>query len=159
MILAALLLFLAAPGSQLVDEVVEIPAAEWRYLELNVQEIPVTVVCRSDAPGSPRLRLALVRSADLRRFRKGDDQVVLAAAPPGERGLVRFSISSQGAYAIFLDNREDADRPARVHLRVFLERPQVRYPSRARQFVVVLLSSVFLFGVLFYAGRRLLRGL
>ena len=162
MILPAVFWLLASIARvQIADDVVEVPPAEWRYLELSLRQQPVTVVCHFDAPANPTMRIAFLHKEDLERLRSDRPHGVLAATPPGPRGSVRFSVAAPGNYAVLLDNREDGRHAARVHLRVALEfggplRPHARTLSQGRRLVVILASFAFFFGVLAYAGRRLL---
>lgn len=61
-----------------------------------------------------------------------------------------------------VDNRGPSGKAASVHLRVSLSfeggaEPRVRTLSPLRQIVVVAISFVVFFGIVLYAGRRLLR--
>ncbi len=154
-----LLLLNPAPRVDLVDEVIDIPASEWRYVELNLKQQPVSVTCDFTAAEGDRVRLALLRGEDLHRLREDRPHGILAATRSAARAALRFAISEPGEYAVVVDNR--ADRPAKVRLRVGLDfsasAPQVRYLSRGRQWTVVLASFAFFFGVVVYSARRLLR--
>ena len=60
--LAWMLLFASTSRVDLVDETYVIPAANWRYIELELKQLPVTVFCDYHAgPGSTQVRLALMR--------------------------------------------------------------------------------------------------
>ncbi len=163
MILPAILLLLAASGVEIADDVVDVPAAEWRYIELNLKQLPVTIVCRFDAPSSGDLRMALLRKHDLTRMQQDRPYGVLAVTKPGARGGLRFAVPAPGDYVVLLDNRENERHAAKVRLHVSLEfggaRPAgVRYLSPARRLWVIVLSFTFFFAVLAYAGRKLLHG-
>ena len=162
MILPAFLLLLASAARvEIVDDVVEVPAAEWRYLDLSLKQLLAVVVCHFDAPDSRNLRMALLRKLDLNRLKHDRPHGVLAVTPPGARGSLRFTVQTPGDYAVFLDNREGNGRAVKVHLRVALQfdsprEVDVRYLSPQRRAWVIGLSFAFFFGVLFYAGRKLL---
>jgi hypothetical protein len=156
-----LLLLAAAPRVDLVNEVIEIPGSEWRYVELNLKQQPVAVTCDFSASEGDRVRLALLRGEDLQRLRGDRPHGVLAATEAGPRAALRFAVPEPGEYVVVVDNR--SGRRAKVHLRVGLDfsahaAPQVRYLSRERQWTVVLASFAFFFGVVIYSARRLLRG-
>jgi hypothetical protein len=161
----ALFLLLAAASSrvQLVDEIFEIPASEWRYVELNLKQQPVAVVGDYSAGEGGRVRMALLRREDLERLRGERPHGVLAGTRPGARGALRHAIPGPGEYVVMIDNRA-GDKPARVHLRVALDfssgaGPQVRYLSPGRRLAVILASLTFFLAVSVYSGRRLLRSL
>lgn len=156
-----LLLLASAPRVDLVDEVIEIPPSEWRYVELNLSQQPVSVTCDFTAGAGDHVRVALLRGEDLDRLRGERPHGVLAATPPGASAALRYSIPEPGEYVVVVDNR--SGRRARVHLRVGLDfsapaAPHVRYLSRGRQWVVVSISFAFFFGVAIYSARRLLGG-
>ena len=155
-----LLLLNSAPRVDLVDEIIELPASEWRYVELNLKQQPVSVTCDFSAGEGDRVRVALLRGEDLQRLRGERPHGILAATPPGARAALRFAVPEPGEYVVVVDNR--SGRAAKVHLRVGLDfsapaGPHVRYLSRQRQWTVVLASFAFFFGVVIYSARRLLR--
>src|SRR5512133_1854409 len=103
----ALFLLLAAASSrvQLVDEIFEIPASEWRYVELNLKQQPVAVVSDYSAGEAGRVRMALLRREDLERLRGERPHGVLAGTRPGPRGALRHAIPGPGEYVVMIDNR------------------------------------------------------
>ncbi len=161
MIFALVLLLLdPAPRVDLVDEVIDIPASEWRYVELNLKQQPVSVTCDFTAAEGDRVRVALLRGEDLHRLREDRPHGILAATRPASRAALRFAVPEPGEYIVVVDNR--AGRAAKVRLRVGLDfsgsaGPRVRYLSRERRWTVVLASFAFFFGVVIYSARRLLR--
>ncbi|MFB3826060.1 MAG: hypothetical protein ACE15B_04790 [Bryobacteraceae bacterium] len=158
-----LLLAAAATQVELADETFNVPAAEWRYIELDLKQQPVTVVCRySTLAPSREVRVALLRREDLDRMREERPHGVLATVPRAAHGLLRHTVTSPGEYAVVIDNRA-AKGEARVHLRVALDfahpnQPAVRYVSPVRRMTVIALSVAFFFAVVLYSGRKLLRG-
>lgn len=164
MIAAAFLLLAAATQVELADETFNVPASEWRYLELDLKQQPVTVVCRfrTLAP-SREVRVALLRGEDLERMRDERPHGVLATVAPAAHGALRHTITSPGQYAVVIDNRA-AKNEARVHLRVALDfarpkEPVVRYVSPARKITVIALSFTLFLAIVLYSGRKLLRGM
>jgi hypothetical protein len=162
--LPLLLLWVAAATRvELVDQVFEIPAGEWRYVELHVRQQPVTVVCHFDTVDAGAVRLALLRRGDLERLREERPHGVAAATSRDTHGSLRYVVRSPGGYAVVVDNRGDAERSARVHLRVALDfaghtGAAVRTLSPLRQAVVVAISFAVFFAIVLCAGRKLLRG-
>jgi hypothetical protein len=159
--LAWILLFAATSRVELVDETYTIPAANWRYIELELKQLPVTVLCDYEvASGSAGVRLALMRRHDLERLRSGQPHGVLAATEPGARARLDHHIRAPGEYVLVLDNREEA-RSADVHLRVSLDfaarrAPGITYVSPERRLAVILISFGVFFGIVTWSARRLL---
>jgi hypothetical protein len=158
---AWILLAAAASHVSLVDEVYQVPAGEWKYIELDQKQVPVTVLCRySVQSGSPDLRLALMRRAEIEKLREDHPHGVLSFTPPGAMGRMNHTLSEPGEYAVVLDNR-NARRPAQVRLAVSLafgaRGPTVTYVPRERQLTVIVLSFAMFFGIVIWSGRRLMR--
>ncbi len=162
MMLSLLLLVAAATRLNLVDQVFEIPAADWRYVELHIQEQPVTVTCYFDTGPPVEVSLAFLERSSLNAFRQGLPAEIAAVAR-GSYGSLRHGVRSPGKYVVLVDNRSDSRRAARVHVRVGLDfsghaGPHVRTLSPRRRSAVVVLSFAVFFGIVIGAGRMLLRG-
>jgi hypothetical protein len=165
MILPVALLLLAAPSTSvvLVDELYQIPANEWRYVEVSLQQQPALVWAdyRTEA-GAKDVRVALLRREDLERLRGDRVPGWLAETEPGPSGGLRFRVRERGEYAIVVDNRE-GDGPASVYLKVSLDfgsgrgGPVVTTLSPRRQLMVILISFAVFFGIVTWSARRLLR--
>jgi hypothetical protein len=159
----ALLLVAASPTSVvLVDEMYQIPANEWRYVEVILQQQPALVSAdyRAEA-GAKDVRLALLRREDLARLRGGRALGWLAETEAGPTGGLRYRVRDRGEYAIVVDNR-GGDEPASVHLQVSLDfglerGPEVTTISPRRQLAVILISFAVFFGIVTWSARRLLR--
>jgi hypothetical protein len=162
--LALILLALASSTRvELVDEIYEIPPAEWRYVEFTVKQHPVRVSCDfSVASGAQEIRLALLRRYDLERLRTERPHGMLASAGPGASGKFDYQLHTPGDYVVVIDNRADASNPARVKLRLSLDfaptaGPAVTYLSPRRQIAVILISFAVFFAIVTYSARKLLR--
>jgi hypothetical protein len=161
--IALLLLLIATPSSllDLVNEVYQIPAGEWRYVELGLKMQPATVHASFRAiAGSRQVRVALMRQEDLEHLRSGLAHGVIAATPAGESGSLRHHAGVPGEYVLVVDNLGTS--PAAVHLQVQLDfsvrtSPPVRRLSSGRRLTVVLLSFGVFFGIVSWSARRLLR--
>jgi hypothetical protein len=159
-----LLLFAATSRVELIDEVVEIPAAEWRYVELNLKQEPVTVICHFDTVAGSGIRVALLRREDLARLREDRAHGLIAVTPPGQRGRLRHTVHEPGPYYVVVDNRERGEQAAKVRLRVSLDfspaaEPLVRELSPARRAAVIAISFAVFFAIVLFTGRRLFYGL
>jgi hypothetical protein len=163
MISLAWILLAASTGVDLVDEVYQIPANEWRYVELGLNQRPALVSAGFQVEsGSPSVRLALMRRTDLDRLREGAPQSVIDVTATAASGSLKPHVRGPGDFVIVVDNRGDA--PARVHLRIHLDfavgrGSEVTQLSPRRQLAVVLISFVVFFGIVGWSARRLLRGI
>jgi hypothetical protein len=162
MILPALLLLAATTRLDLVDEVYRIPPKEWRYVELELKQVPVSVICQYDAEvRGPQVRLALMDRQDLKRMSEDEAHGVLSVTPAGTGGRIFHIVRTPGNYVVVVDNR-NGDRAAAVHLRVALDftarhGPAVTYLSPQRRWAVVAISFGVFFAIVTWSARRLLR--
>ena len=162
--LALFLLTASSTSVALVDELYEIPADEWRYVEVSLQQQPALVSADYSADaGVKDVRVALLLREDLARLRSGRADSWLAVTEAGPSGGLRYRVREPGEYAIVVDNR-GGERPASVHLKVSLDFGQGRGPdvttlSPRRQLSVILISFAAFFGVVTWSARRLLRNI
>lgn len=158
---ALLLLLASASRVELVNEVYRIPAGEWRYIELGLNQKPAYVTARYEAlAGSREVRLALLRGSDLERLRNGEPHGVMVETDPAESGTLEYPVHDPGDYAIVVDNT--TARPANVRLSVWLDfsgdrGAGVTRLSPRRQLTVILVSFAVFFGIVGWSSRRLLR--
>jgi hypothetical protein len=161
MIPLAFMLLLAASRVELVDEVYEIPANEWRYVELGLTQRPALVSATYDVSAGPReLRLALLRNEDLEKLRAGSPHSVLQVTPAAGAGRLLYQVREPGGYVLVIDNQGRS--PASVRTRIWLDfgprGPVVTQLSPRRQIAVILISFTVFFGIVTFSARRLLRG-
>jgi len=159
MILACFLL-LAASRVELVDEVYQIPANEWRYVELGLTQQPALVTATYEVvSGPPELRLALLRSEEVEKLREGAPHSVMDVTPAGARGRLHYQTPERGGYVLVIDNQGRA--PASVRTRISLDfarrGPIVTQLSPARQTAVIVISFAVFFGIVTFSARRLLK--
>jgi hypothetical protein len=154
---------LVSPASiDLVDETYQIPASEWRYVEVSLRQRPALLSAELDwQAGSRDIRAALLRREDLDRLRKDHPYGVLAATSPGPSGRFRYYVRDPGDYAVVLDNR-DSDQPATIRLRVWLDFAGPpgyggQSLSPERRLGVILVSFALFFGIVTWSARRLLQ--
>jgi len=156
----ALILLLAASRVELVDEVYQIPASEWRYVDLGLKQRPALVSAHFDTEGDrARVRLTLLRAEDLQRLREGLPHGTIDSTSSGPRGALSYDVPAPGDYVLVIDN--DAPAPVSVRLNVWLDfarhGPRVTQLSPQRQLTVVLISFAVFFGIVSFSARRLLR--
>ena len=141
---------------QLVDERVEVPASDWRYVDVALHQRTARVRCSFETiPRGTPIKVALVRAAELQELRDGAplDQAVRTGA-----GAFEAHTRSTGQYAIVLDNRSGA-RPVQILLRIHLDfgaASAVRYADPRRQLASILLSFAVFFAAVTYFARKLL---
>ncbi len=162
-LLACFVMLAASTSVELVDEVYQIPPAEWKYVEVNLRQNPALVTASFNVQsGSGNVRLALMTRADLERLREDLPHGLLAVTGIGKSGALNFRIREPGDYVLVVDNRSSKAQPAAVHLRIALDfaRPSgsvVTRISPQRQLTVMVLAFAFFFGVAAYSARKLLR--
>jgi hypothetical protein len=152
----------AAPTSvELVDEVDQIPANQWRYVQIALKQQPALVSATFQVlTGSPQARIALMRRQDLERLRGGQPHGLIAVTPLAASGNLSYYVQVPDDYAIVVDSH--AAKPSAVHLRISLEfggspGPAVTRLSSRRQLAVILISFAFFFGIVSFSARRLWR--
>jgi hypothetical protein len=168
MIPLSLILLAASTHIDLVNEVVRIPAGDWRYVEVGLKQRPAFVSADYTVePGSGEVRLALVERDQLDRLpaKPGDGAPdgALAITAAGRSGRLRYRVRVRGEYAVVIDNRLGAGAAA-AHLRVSLDfggrpGPEVTRLSPARQLTVIAITFAVFFAIVSYSARRLLQGI
>lgn len=162
-LLACLVLLAASTGVELVDEVYQIPPAEWKYVEVNLRQHPALVIASYQVrSGSESVRLALMTRADLERLREDLPHGVLAVTALGKAGAFAFQVREPGDYVLIVDNRSSKLKPAAVYLHIALDfartsGPDVIRLAPRRQLTVIVLAFAFFFAVVTYSARKLLR--
>ena len=163
MILAIFLLLAASPGTvALLDETVQVPAAEWRSFDIELRQQPAIIECRywvDGGGGGAGVRVALMRQEDLERLRAGLGYRVLAATEYQRSGQFRYGPGPLGDYSVVVDNRMEGRGAAQVHLAVSLEfpgpQPQARELSPQRRLVVILVTAAYMAAIAIFAVRCL----
>lgn len=162
MVFAWILLLAASTGSELADEVCQIPAGDYRYVEVELHRNPARVSASYEVQaGAGRVRLALMRREDLERFRDELPHGLIAVTDLGRAGQLTDPYHRRGDYVVVVDNREGSG-PATVHLRVWLDfgagrGPGVTLLSSQRRLAVVAISFGVFFAMVTYSGGRLWR--
>jgi len=160
MIALAWLLLLSASRVELVDEVYQIPASEWRYVDLGLRQRPALVIAHFDVTaGPPRLRLALLERQDLEKLQAGAPHSVMDVTPEAASGVLSYRTPEAGDYVLVIDNQSRS--PVSARIRVSLDfaggGPAVRRLSPERQLTVIAISFAVFFGIVTYSARRLLK--
>ncbi len=156
-----LFLLLGSSSVDLVDDLYQIPAGDWRYVDVTLRQRPALLGADAvSSSGGKDVRVALLPRREMERLRQDRAHSVLASTTPGESGHLRYYLRDPGRYALVLDNR-DNDKPAAVHLRAWLDfgaagGPQATYLSPRRQLTVILISFAVFFAIATWSARRLL---
>ena len=152
-----MLLLAATTRVDLVDEDYQIPAGEWKWVEVDLRQQPAVVLAHYLVQGGAgQVRIALIARDDLERL---PENSLLASTRRGGAGSLAFRVRDRDSYAILVDNRADKTNAATVRLRVSLDfaRPRVTLLSRERQITVVAVSFLAFFAVVTYSARKLLK--
>ncbi len=162
---ALALLAFAAPGGRLaiLEDTVEVPAADWRAFDLELRQRPALIDCRFTVrSGGSGVRVAVLRREELARLRAGQGHHILAATGFERDGALRVGVPA-GRYSLVIDNRLEGRGPARVWVQVSLvlagSPPEARTISPQRRAVVIAASVLFFLTVVLFAGRKLQRAL
>jgi hypothetical protein len=161
--LAWILLLATSSVVDVVNEVYQIPANDWRYVELGLKQKPAVVHAHYIVEsGPPEVRLALMRRDDLERLREGLPHGIIEETEPAASGSFTPHPRGTGDYAVVVVN--EANTPASVRLRIWLDFAdrtgrEVTQLSPRRQLVVIFLSFATFFGIVTWSARRLLNGI
>jgi hypothetical protein len=157
------LLVAASTSVDLVNDVYDIPAHEWRYVELGLKQNPALVSARFENMGSRReARLALLRRADLEHLRSSLPHGVIAETTPGTSGELRSPVPALGDYVVVVDNL--SDQTVKIHLWISLDfaappRTEARQLSFERRLAVIFISFAVFFAIVAFSAHRLLRSI
>nr|MDQ2900471.1 hypothetical protein [Acidobacteriota bacterium] len=109
----------SAPQAVLTDDVYQIPAREWRFVEFVLKQQPVAVECNFQVVSAgPGVRLELVTKEELRQFLFSKPHESLAITGYETRGELRLPVRTPGEYAIVIASSPLARASASVHLRL-----------------------------------------
>src|SRR5579863_5063015 len=159
MLFAPIILLAALTGADLLDEVHQIPAGDWKFVEIKLHQRPARIFANYEVlNGSDRVPAALMLREDLERMSE-DLPGNTAITGEGKRGHFSDSMRRNGDFVVVLDNQE-GKVPATVRLRVGLDfgastGPEVTRLTPQRRFAVVAISCAVFFGIVGFSARRL----
>jgi len=161
MVLASIVLLAASSSGDVVDEVQQIPAGDWKYREISLR-LPARISAGYEVlSGSGRVRIALMLREDLERM-NGDLPGSILVTAEGRRGYFVDRVRRRGDYVIVLDNQDGRDA-ATVRLRVSLDfagqGADVGRLTPQRQIIVVAVSCVAFLGIVTVSARKLLKAM
>lgn len=154
MSIAALVLLFASGSPVLLDEVVEIPASQWRFAPVTLSYAPARLECAFRViSGNTPVRIVLMDREEFKEFNAGDRELV-EAAQSAPRGVTGRLVHAAEEYEVVLVNGS-AKGPIRVALQVSELRLPVTQLSTGRRFAVIAISLCVFLTIVIYSGRKL----
>jgi len=154
------LAFLLLSSARIVlDDTIEIPRGEWKYVDVAAKEENAVVNCEFEVLSEgAEVRVVWIARKDLEFFRGGRRESILAASAFGREGKLRHFAPAAGDYAMVLENAPASRSAAKVKVRVWLESAvSPRYASPQRRLAVILISCVVFFGLVSFSAFKLRR--
>lgn len=154
-----LALLLAAGPHLVLDDTVELPRDDWRYVDVKVSEAKAVINCEfAVVSESTPVRVIWIARSDLDGFRSGHHDRALAASSFSMQGKLRHFAPAAGDYALVVENEPASHSRAKVKLKVWLESAaSPTYVPRQRQLVIILISSGVFFGIVTLSAWKLTR--
>jgi len=155
----ALALLLAAGSHIVLDDTIEIPRGEWRYVDIQAKEPMAVVSCeyRVVSENTP-VRVVWIARADLENFRAGGREKILAATSFDVEGKLRHFAPTADDYALAIENEPAGPAGARVKVKVWIESAvSPKYVSPQRRLAVILISSIVFFSIVSVTAYKLSR--
>lgn len=159
MSLFPLALLLLASARVVLDDTIEIPRAEWRYVDIPAKEAKAVVNCQFEVLSeNTEVRVLWIARKDLEFFRAGRSENILAASQFGTEGKLRHIAPEAGDYAMVLENGSAGRSSAKVKVRVWVESAvSPKFASPQRRLAVILISCIVFFGIVSFSAFRLSR--
>jgi hypothetical protein len=159
--LLPLALLLAAGTRIVLDDSIEVPRHEWRYVDIVAKEPMAIVNCEFQVVSAKTpVRVVWIARSDLENFRAGRRDGVLAATSFGMDGKLRHVAPAAGDYAVVVENNPTNAASAKVGVKVWLESAvSPTYVSTQRRVAVILISTVVFFGIVSISAYKLSREL
>jgi hypothetical protein len=150
-------LLLAAGSRLMLDDTIEIPQGEWRYVDIAAKEPKAVVNCEFEVLSKDlEVRAVWIARKDLEFFRAGRREQILAATSFGGDGKLRYLAPEAGDYAMVFESDPAGKARAKVRVKVWLE-PAASpvYASAARRAVVIVISAIVFFGIVSFSAYKL----
>ena len=156
-----LTLLLVAGPRLVLDDTIELPRGDWRYVDIKAAEPMAAINCEFTvlSENTP-VRVVWIARGDLEGFRSGRRDRTLAATPFGLDGKLRHFAPAAGDYAMVVENEPGSRGRAKVRLRVWLESAVTpKYLAPQRRLAVILISSGVFFAIVSISAFKLRRGI
>ncbi len=151
----ASLILLAVPNGVVVDQVYQIPADDWRYVDLGRVRRPALVKTEINVESGPPVRLVLIERGNFERMSRGETYAPLRSFASRGGGFEQ-RINPLGDYIVALDNR-GSPQPATVHLRITLDFKDATQLSPERRLAVIAISFAVFCGLVGFSATKLWR--
>lgn len=152
---AWMLLLAASSRVQLVDQTYQIPANDWRFVDLGLRQRSALVRANFVVESGPPVQLLLMEQADMERLNRGETHGVASATAVGEAGHLAIRPGKPGDYVVVIENRSGRLETSKVRLRVSVDFVEATQISPERQLTVIAISFAVFFGIVTYSARRL----
>jgi hypothetical protein len=153
-----MLLLAASSRLQLVDQTYQIPANDWRFVDLGLRQRSALVRANFVVESGPPVQLLLMEQADMERLNRGETHGVTSATAVAETGHLAVRPGKPGDYVVVIENRSGRLETAKVRLRVAVDFVEATQISPERQLTVIAISFAVFFGIVSYSARRLWQG-
>jgi hypothetical protein len=153
--LAGLILLALSGRVDVVDQVYQIPAADWRYVDLGPMRRPVIIKAAFNVESGPPVRLMALTRSDLDHMSHGEPYSPLRALESQGGSFEQRILQAGDEYAVALENR--GSQPASVHLRILLDFGDAAQLSTQRRLTVIAVSLAVFFGLVGFSAVRLWR--
>jgi hypothetical protein len=150
-------LVLSAGPRIVLDDTIEIPRSEWRYVDVIAKEARAVVNCEYQVmTEKAEVRAVWIARKDLEFFRAGRRDDILATTQFGSDGRLRHFAPEAGDYAMVIENEPAGHATAKVKVRVWTESAvSPRYASPERRLAVILISGILFFAIVSFSAYKL----
>jgi len=150
---------LASGAHVALDDTIELPRAEWRYVDVQAKEPMAVMNCEySVISENTEVRVVWIARVDLNGFRSGRRDHVLASTSLGREGRLRHFAPTAGDYAVIVEAEPGAQARAKVKIKVWMESAvSPKYLSRERRLAVIVISTIVFFGIASISAFKLRR--
>jgi len=152
---AWLLLLAASPEVELVDQTFQIPANDWRFVDLGLRQRSALVTANFVVESGPPVQLLLMEQADMERLNRAEAHSAVMATAVGPSGRLSVHPGKPGDYVVVIENRSGQAETSKVRLRVSVHFVEATQLSTERQLTVIAISFAVFFGIVTYSARRL----
>jgi hypothetical protein len=132
-----------------------------RYIQVTVSHVPTLLDCNYRVlQGAASVHMEVMSDLNYRRFTRGRDYDPVAYTPDGAANEIRRVMDERGRFDVMLINTGSSPVMVEMEVRTDLDagvESMARVLSPERRLTVILVSFGLFFGVVTWAGIRLLR--
>jgi 3'-phosphoadenosine 5'-phosphosulfate sulfotransferase len=152
--LAFLLFVTVSSGVELVNQVYQVPANDWRYIDLGVKRRPAIVKASFRVQDGPAVRVMLMSSRDLGRMSHGQPYAPMGSTAAVRAGSFEIRVMPSTDAVVAIENR-DAHQAANVSLTILLDFGDATQLSPERKLTVVAISCAVFLGMVGFSAMKL----